>query len=202
MAFLSYVSYASYMKMKSLYIVSFIFALFSLGSEILSIPVSLIVFQRQGISSEMLSRAMSMDPLWAISFFGSIMSDLLAGTLLVAIIWSLLRDKVKKNRMTDIAAAMISIRALASAILFIYIFTESLFLIHTNQLSVLNMTGLPKVGTLIIAIFSLIAFILFTIGYIKEKIVTSQNPKKDMKVILPSIALLVVIIFSVSDLIR
>ncbi len=152
----------------------------------------IMLFRAEGVSFTEFAYVMSTNSFISnIAYFGRLINGILVGILIVGISLSLVRNKISANKMTSVGIVIISITALITAILTIM---SIVFVILTPSFqTLLNMDAqISKITYPVFPIFFLGSILLFTAGYIKEKLKTSSI--KDWRIVLPSLALLVIIL--------
>lgn len=183
------------MKLKQLYTVAFWFGIIYLISKLLLIPGLIMLYKAQGISLSGFLYVISTNSLISnLALFGSLISGILIGILIISIYFSIIKNKINSNKLIDTATVMISVTVLAVIVIaivtvFVSISTQSIQTLSsmTSQLS--------KITYPIFPIFFLISIILLIVGYIKEKFKTKSV--KNLGIILPSLALLIIVILDV-----
>ncbi len=187
------------MKWKTLYKVSFGLGILYLASEILLIPGMVMLYHAQGVSFTDWANYISTNSFYAnIDYFGGFVNRILIGLLIMVICFSLYRNKISPNKFLNGATAILSIFALVVFVLIVM--NISLFLSSHQIQDLLNISGqISKLTYPIFPIFFFVGLVSLVVGYVKEKIKISSNPRKDLAVILPSLSLAVIVLI---DLIR
>jgi hypothetical protein len=120
-----------------------------------------------------------------------LLKDPLFYTLIAFIPFLLLKGKASLNKMTDIAAGIISAGACLGVILIVIGLISGIITFSMSQAIYLTMT-IKGFTYPILPIASLLACILFVVSYVNEKI--DGVPRKYPQIILPSLALLIIIL--------
>ncbi len=184
-AFLVYIN-----KTKLLYKISFWYGIFCLIFSAISIVVVFkVLYPAQGIElSKVLStNSITSDLLW----FSNLLKDPIYYGIIAFIPLLVLRGKAKINRLTDTAATIVSISACLGVIFLIVGIVSGIT--TGSALNGFSVASSLKGFTYpILPIASLLACILFVVSYVNEKI--DGMPRKYIQIILPSLALLIIIL--------
>lgn len=179
------------MKLKHLHNVSFWFGIIYLIFKLLSIPGLIMLYKAQGVSLSSLLYVISTNSLISnLTLFGSLISGILIGILIISIYFLINKNKINSNKLIDTATVMFSITTLV----IVLITTISIFAIISTQSiqTLLTITSqLSKITYPVFPIFFLISIILLVVGYMKEKLKT-KSPN-NLGIILSSLALLIII---------
>jgi hypothetical protein len=184
------------MKSKILYRISFWYGIISLVFFLIAIPNLYWVYQTQGISWADLIQVLSTNTFFQnIVWFCNMTDGIFYNALIVLVSLSLIRGKTKTNRVTDVAAGIICVAACCAAVNFtVNIF--SFAITRSVQESLAMMHQVAAFSEPVVPIVALIAVALLTVLYVNEKL--DASPKRYFYIIFPLIALLIVILHSIS----
>lgn len=185
------------MNLKTAYRISFWFGVVYLAFQLLQIPAMIFLYSSMGVRYTQVAEIISTNSLYQnLIYFGGFIVGILIGVLIIGISRSLIHGKTAPNRMIQIGATVISVCAVIVGLLFVFAVitafaASSLQEMYMVTMSVSNFLK-PALGTVF-----LLAVVLFTAGYIEEKI--KSAPRNYAQSVFPTVAIVVVIFL---DLVR
>lgn len=183
------------MKIKYLYYVSFWFGVVYLAAKLLAIPGMIYLYSAQGVGWSSFTYIIATNSLLSNTvYFGSIVSGIVTGLLMLTISLSLIRGKVEANKMTKVAVGMLTISLFA--VVASIVFAVSTLIFSNSIQSALSLSNqISNVSYPVLPLFFLVSVVLLGAGYIEER--SKSNSFKDIGVILTAVALLVIVLVDI-----